>query len=298
MTNDTVSGQLREFRQVRTPRGEAFFKKPIGTPLSEAAYAEQLALDRASRTSLDRHMTNGVLSKTREALHEKLIDRELGSHTPVTHPVATFLGGGPASGKTSVMRTVEPNTVHVAGDDLQEEFPDYQRRVNEGDIESAAWAHDEASLLANKLMNRAMERRHNFVLDGTGDSTYAKLERKVKRTRDSGYLTSAKYVTVNTDEAVQRAKKRAEETGRMVPESAIRKKHADVSDTFKRAMDNDLFDSAELWDNNGSSPRLVASKPLGGTFQVHDPDAWQQFLDKRNEAELCVTFQRYLRKPR
>jgi predicted ABC-type ATPase len=279
----TITNQLQLTREVRTPQGEAFFHKPIGTVLGEGAYSAQLAEDH-SHTSLAKHTdANGKLTPERNALHEKLISDEFAEHTPVTHPVATFLGGGPAAGKTTVMRTVEPNTVHSAADDLQEKFPDYQVKKAAGDTRAAVWAHDEASKLADKVMKRAINAKHNFVLDGTGNSTYEKLASKVKQARDAGYLTSAKYVTIPTDEAVRRSLSRAKESVRLVPETVLRAKHASVSDTFKKALDNELFDSAELWDNTETTPKLVGSKPIGGTWQVHDPDAWQRFLAKRNE---------------
>jgi predicted ABC-type ATPase len=85
---------------------------------------------------------------------------------------------------------------------------------------------------------------------------------------------------VDTDEAVSRAMKRAEKTGRMVPETTIRQIHGSVSDTFKKAVDHDLFDTAELWDNNGKAPRLIGEKKAGGSWTVHDQGAWQRFLDK------------------
>jgi predicted ABC-type ATPase len=69
----------------------------------------------------------------------------------------------------------------------------------------------------------------------------------------------------------------------MVPESVIRQTHKNVSGTFRQAVDHDVFDSLELWDNNDKEPRLVGSKPLGGKWAVHDHPAYQRFLAKEHE---------------
>jgi predicted ABC-type ATPase len=91
-------------------------------------------------------------------------------------------------------------------------------------------------------------------------------------------------VTIPTDEAVRRAAKRAQRTGRMVPASVIRETHKSVSDAYGKAAKSGLFGKTELWDNSGSSPKLVAHKEPGGEFTVTDPAAWQAFLAKARES--------------
>jgi predicted ABC-type ATPase len=68
-----------------------------------------------------------------------------------------------------------------------------------------------------------------------------------------------------------------------VPETFIRETHAAVSDAYAKAAKMGLFDKTELWDTSGKSPVLVAHKDPGGKFTVHDPAAWQRFLDKARE---------------
>jgi predicted ABC-type ATPase len=101
--------------------------------------------------------------------------------------------------------------------------------------------------------------------------------------RKSGHLVVGKYMTIDTEEAIRRAGKRAEQTGRDVSPTVARELHAAVSDVFARLIENDDLDAAELWDNNGERPVLVGRKELGGTWQVADPRAWQRFLAKREE---------------
>ena len=148
------------------------------------------------------------------------------------------------------------------------------------DPKAAAYAHEESSTVAKEIQAGAIKNHYDFTLDGTGDGAYAKMEGKIKAAQAAGYKVAGKYVTVDTETAIERSMKRAEQTGRMVPEPVIREIHASVSDVFGKVIANDLLDSAELWDTNGPRPVLVGSKPDGGKWTVHDQKAWDKFLAK------------------
>lgn len=239
--------------------------------------------DAADSLGLHTDKSTGKLTPKRAALHDKIVKDTLAGHEAKDKPVATFLGGGPASGKSTVMKDVGDQLV-VDPDAIKGKLPEYQKMVKNGDKRAAAFAHEESSHLAKVVMTEAAKKKLDFTLDGTGDSGIEKLTKKVAEARKNGHKIDAKYVTVDTDEAVRRAQKRAERTGRMVPETTIRATHAAVSRTFKAAIDNKLFDTAELWDNNGREPKLIGRKLEGGPWQVHDNAAWQKFLDKGQEA--------------
>lgn len=155
-------------------------------------------------TSLDLHTdASGKLSPEREKLHDSIVQAALAGHTEnQTHPVAVFLGGGPASGKSSVMRQKEPDSVEIAADDLQEHLPEYQQMVRDKNPQAASFVHNEGTLLARKLFDEATKRRMHLILDGTGNSTLEKIKRLTGKAHYAGYLTHAKYVTVDTKEAV------------------------------------------------------------------------------------------------
>ena len=72
-----------------------------------------------------------------------------------------------------------------------------------------------------------------------------------------------------------------------MPADQAREIHASASGVFRQAIADDLFDSAELWDNNadksGAGDRrdqAVGSKEKGGKWTVPDEPAWQRFLAK------------------
>lgn len=221
----------------------------------------------------------GNWTPDRQKLHDEIVGGALADAQPVEHPTVTFFGGGPASGKSSVMN-VEENNVVVDADTMKSQLPEYQDMLDRGDSRAAAFSHDESSYLSSRVMNEGLAGGYNVTLDGTGDSGTAKLRGKVERARAAGATVNAKYVTVDTDEAVRRSNLRAQETGRVVPESVIRETHANVSQTFNDAIQEDMFDSVQLWDNNGPTPNLIGEKPPGGTWHVNDNDAYDRFLAK------------------
>lgn len=230
--------------------------------------------------TLGMHTRDGRLTPEREALHQRIVDQHLAGKTPVDHPVATFLGGGTASGKSTVLAGEQPNNVVIDADAIKAMLPEYGQMLASGDKRAAALAHEESSLIAKKVKAAAEQGKLNYTLDGTGDSAFSKMLGKVQAAARHGYLTVGKYVTVPTDIAIERAKARAAKTGRMPPESVIRSIHSSVSDVFGQLMAGNHLDAAELWDTSGPKPTLVGSKALGGHWNVHQPHLYQQFLAK------------------
>lgn len=231
--------------------------------------------------------SSGNWTPERAAMHARIISGIMSGKTPVDRPVAYLLGGGPASGKSSAIKSgavVYPeNTVKIDPDEIKGEIPEYASMVKAKDSKAAAHVHEESSYVANKIQDTASGGGYNTLLDGTGDSSIEKLSAKIKKMKDSGQRVVANYVTCDTDLAVERAKARAAKTGRMPPESMIRKCHAEVSKIVPQAIKAGLFDEFNLWDTNESgNPRHVASAE-GGKLVVHDESLWNRFLSKADQ---------------
>lgn len=226
----------------------------------------------------------GGYTPERAALHEKIIRDALAGAEPSGHPVATFMGGGPASGKSAMLAVRPAQGVVIDPDEIKAQLPEYAALVKARDPTAAAYVHEESSDIAKEIQRHAIGRSVHFTLDGTGDSSYAKMARKVGAAKAAGYQVAARYVTVDTGKALERIIKRAERTGRLVPAAFARETHASVSEVFARAIADGLFDSAELWDNNAERGeggiRLIGSKEPGGSWTVTDQAAWQRFLAK------------------
>jgi predicted ABC-type ATPase len=231
---------------------------------------------------------NGTLNPEHQKLHDTIVNRhmvEANKNPKSKQPRVTFMGGGSASGKSSVIKGRTDLGHVVNSDDIKEELPEYKERVAKKDTTAAAYVHEESSVIGKKIENHLTDQKHDYTVDGTGDTSNNKMSDKIDKAHKNGYKAHGLYVTVDTEEAVKRAAKRAEKTGRHVPEQAIRDIHAHVSKVFHHLVTHNKFDSAELWDNNGDKPSLVGSKKEGGEWTVHHQGNWQKFLDKGKESD-------------
>jgi predicted ABC-type ATPase len=221
-----------------------------------------------------------------EQVHDVYVGQQIRQGVPVERPTATIMGGGPASGKSTVINSgdvkLPKGHVLVNPDDAKDMIPEYRAGVAAKDFNAAAFAHEESSDMAKRLMRESLDGSYNTVLDGTGDGSFDGLSRKIASAREHGATRIVgEYVTLDTDEAVRRAAVRAAESVRGVPEEVIRGTHAAVSDVFPKAAAGDLFDELRLYDNNFSTPVLIYEK-VAGVERVIDADAYRQFLAKAN----------------
>lgn len=251
-----------------------------GTPITYRHGWLKAAADPYSGSIYAHTGANGKLVPGRQALHDRIISASLAGHKPQDRPAATFLGGGPAAGKSTIIKAMQGDSVHVDADDVKKSLPEYGTMLYHHNVQAATYVQRESTNIANTTQKEALKRRYNVTRDSLGDTSYDVMAKNIAIAHKAGYTVTGKYVTVDTDTAVARAKVRAAETGRMIPESFIRETHASVSQIFPQLVADDQFDAAELWDTNGDTPSLVGSKTLGGTWQVHDPQAWQRFLSK------------------
>jgi predicted ABC-type ATPase len=263
--------------------GEASaFSKDEGLPSrkpGEFAAPKAKLGDPQPNDSMDQYRNaDGDWKPERAELHQKIIKSLAGDAEPQDKPIATFFGGGPASGKSALAGP--GNAVKIDPDEIKAQLPEYQQMTTAGDPQAAAYTHEESSFISASAVAQARAKKLNYTLDGTGDSSYAKMKSKVDAARAAGHEVHGKYVTADTDEAVNRAMKRAEHTGRMVPEAVIRSTHASVSQVFGQAVKDGLFDTVELWDNNGAGAARLIVSGHGKNVTVHDAKAYQSFLDK------------------
>ena len=224
----------------------------------------------------------------RQALHNAMIRETFEGVTPQKNPEFVLMGGGPASGKTSVNKAglvkKPPNAAEINADDIKGKIPEYNRMIAKGDIGAAGFAHEESSFVAKKMLDEGSARKANYILDGTGDGGLKSLQSKVDQAKASGHKVSAEYVTIPTVEAVKRAEDRGRKSGRVVNTQVIEKTHADVSRTFPKAVEAGLLPDVRLWNNDvpqGTKPKLIF-EVVNGKRVVHDQTAYQAFLDKAN----------------
>lgn len=215
----------------------------------------------------------------RQALHDEIVNAHLQGKTPADEPVYNMLGGGPGSGKSTLVRQSptlqDPNTVVINPDDIKDSLPEYR---GTGGKNNTLFVHEESSYLGKRVQAAAFERRYNVTFDGVGDGSPPKLRGKVDAARAAGYRVNGQYVTIPTDVAIQRAELRGQQTGRYVPEPIITELHAGVSVSLPQTYQ--VFDSVDLFDNRGEGPLQHVMEWRDGTFTVHDPGLWDDFVAK------------------
>ena len=220
----------------------------------------------------------------RQAMHSEIIADATAGVPRSQEPTLYMMGGGPAAGKSSIIKTgdVKHPEKHILSnpDELKEDLPEYREALASGDPTAARVAHEESSYLNKQLMRAAAKNGQDVVWDGTGDNSIEKLEKQVRALKDKGYKVQADYVTCDTETAVARSNARGKKTGRFVPEEAIRETHAKVSEIWPEAVARGLFDRSDLYDtSSGGKPVLVASA-RGTKIEIKDAAAYRRFLDK------------------
>jgi hypothetical protein len=231
----------------------------------------------------------GVLTPERQALHDAVVRLHLASSTEVDDPTVVVMGGGPASGKSSMPKHEATNALTVDPDAIRTLLPDYAAltggsELTDPDVRSASiFTHEEASALAKRIATEAGS-KHNMIIDGTGDKSVESMLKKIDGYRKDGQRVVGRYATNATDEAFRRSEARAQEPPyRAVPEQTLRTMHTGVSRVLPGLMKRDVFDHVELWDTNvpfGSPARLVMSKARGQSEVIHDKKLWNDFLAK------------------
>ncbi|MBT25087.1 MAG: hypothetical protein CML60_01605 [Rhodobacteraceae bacterium] len=222
----------------------------------------------------------------KKQVHEPFYEKNLAKGVATDEPDVVILGGGPASGKSTIIKSgdveLPEGHVMVNPDDAKEVIPEYSVIIENGDDWAAAYVHEESSDMAKELMARSIrDESMPTVLDGTGDSSFAKLTRKVETAREQakGGRIIGEYVTVDTDVAVKRAIDRGKREGRKVPREVVEGTHESVSRVFPQAAEADLFDELRLWDTNSGKPVLIYEK-VDGVENIIDRELYERFLRK------------------
>ncbi len=231
------------------------------------------------------HTQNGKYTEKRRKLHAAIYEQLLAGAQPVEKPTFVLLGGGSASGKSSLVAGTVPaipdSIVRVDADQIKSMLPEYAA-LSGKDSRAAAFAHNESAFMAKELASIAASRRYNTMLDGTGNGSESGLAKKVNIAKKQGMKVVAVYATTDLQTAIARNNKRAKTDGRMVPQSFLEYSHQQVSALFPKFVRNGSFDEAHLYDTTKKKPKKIATMSEG-EFVVHDQAAYDSFLRKAGE---------------
>lgn len=254
-------------------------------PLTEGNVAEMAGGSAAPHIIQDAD-GNYMFTPERQALHDKIVQDAVDGKPSQENPVYTVMGGGPASGKSTVIRNgevkVPEGSVTIDSDGIKEQLPEWGDASLGAD--AAGFTHEESSYLAKRTQAAAFERSQHVLLDGTGDTSPESMGKKIDAARKAGYSVEGHYVTLPVDMALKNNVARFEEMKaagkfpRMVPETIVRETHAGVSETFP--MIAHRFDKVTLHDTSEfGKPKLVA-QGSGGVVDIIDQVAYDAFIAK------------------
>jgi predicted ABC-type ATPase len=192
-------------------------------------------------------------SPGRSAYEKKVIAKELQGATKGDQ--AVFMSGGPASGKTSLLKKQfgEAEGFAVVDPDRIKAYdPVMEIGVALGMRKAAALAHENSSRLSKELYAAARDQGFNVLMDGTGANA-GKYIGQMQELKGKGYTVTLLAQHVPEEVGVQRAVKRAERTGRYVPAEFIQHAYEVIPGNFERiALE---ADRATL--NDGQSNQVI-----------------------------------------
>jgi hypothetical protein len=267
-----------------------------GIPESVSFKGETLTPEHSLWHHLESDGAGGYrITQERAALHRSVVEDATRGVPPSDDPTFYMLGGGPAAGKTTAINSgladtpSRENAVQINADDVKAQMPEFERmRMSDNDddfFNAAAFSHEESSYLAKQVQKAALANRQDVVLDGTGDSTPDKLEKKIGQAREGGYKVVGVYATVPTSDAVSRSNQRSLKEGerRFVPEAVVRGTHRDVSRALPEAIKGGWFDRVTLIDTSTRGSANKIGSGSGTSWKVNDQAAWDAFLAKGDE---------------
>ena len=215
-------------------------------------------------------------SGRRLVLHNAILRMVLKTCRKSSNPQAIMMMGGPASGKSTALKVLDTTGyTAIDSDAIKGELPEYQKAVRAGAKNAAAMAHEESAHLADEALRKTVARGCNVILDGTGKNA-EKYSRIMSMFHAHGYTVRLVYVHVDPALALPRAIKRADKSGRYVPEYVIEAAYASIPYNFGQLANR--ADSWTMFDTSAFPARFVANKEANGAPEIYRPDLLEDFL--------------------
>lgn len=259
LIRNAVIRDARKFYHNRSARYENFEKA------TKEIYSE-------SANKYDPHRRN---------LHLKIIKELMKgtkSYKEAQKPVVFLIGGGTATGKTTLRETIvmektkqyKCNFQTVDLDIIKNFIPEYEQLNRSCPKKAASFVHKESCDIRNMLVESLIMKQASFIYEGTL-SNPKKYKHLVRRLRQEGYEIHLYVLDTPLSLAIQRAEKRAKLTGRTIPHHVIENTHQLVPKTFLAIKDS--TDSYHIFESRDRFT-LIISKIL------NDKNMYESFLKK------------------
>lgn len=236
------------------------------------------------KETLSYYFEDGNFPEERLSLHKQIIRQILDKKDYSKSNQVFMLGGAPANGKSSFLESLfcpyPATALKIDPDEIKEKLPEYTFMLNNKEPLAAAIVHEESSLISKKLKSAAMAKGIDLILDGVADDTIQKRKEVFDELKEHNYYVRVDYVSLDSTLSLQIARKRAEETGREVPESYVKTMNRAIAQLVPEIIENEYFDEFYLWDTNDHLKPVLILKQENGKLQLENPQLLGSFIKK------------------
>ena len=204
-----------------------------------------------------------------------------------------MLGGGPANGKSSLIKSGflphPENALKIDVDEIKLMLPEYQYMLTKRESLAAPIVHVESANIGHDLRSYALESGYDIVWDGIANESLEHRMEAALELKSYGHHCRVDYVTLDMALSLELAELRYQRTGRRVPESVIKEKNRSVAELVPQLIKHQVFDELYLWDTNiHNQPRLILSQK-NGKLEVADQALYNNFKMKAHVKAITQT---------
>jgi predicted ABC-type ATPase len=184
-------------------------------------------------------------------------------------PVAVFMMGIPASGKSTTVNVVLEHMGYTRSDFLDIDPDIFMESLNDYNNTRARDFNKSGVVIASNIMKKihSSSRKYKYIYFGTGKN-YASYITMINKAKKAGYMTVLVNVEIDISTAINRASKRSRKVSPSVISNIDRRlktKHTRTISKRKVSLTgyeilHDKVDQAYVINNNGSTPEIVYHK--------------------------------------
>lgn len=233
------------------------------------------------------------LSDGRQKFQQQIIQHILSKKSYSKNKQVYMLGGGPANGKSSLIKSGflphPESALKIDVDEIKLMIPEYQYMLAKKETLAAPIVHVESSNIGHDLRQHALRSGYDIVWDGTANENLEHRIEAALEIKNHGHRCRVDYVTLDMALSLQLAEFRYQKTGRRVPESVIKEKSRCIADLVPQLIKHQVFDELYLWDTNiHNQPRLILSQK-NGKLEVVDQVLYNNFKMKAHVRPITQT---------
>ena len=227
------------------------------------------------------------LSDERDDLHSQIIKSILSRKRYSTGRKIFMLGGAPANGKSTFLKSkiVEypKAAIKIDPDEIKTMLPEYTIMTKMHEPLASSIVHEESSFIAKEIRRISIEAGYDIIIDGVANDTLYRRLQDIEELRSNGHYIRIDYVTIDTFLSLKLADLRYKFTGRQVPETYIIEKNRKIALLIPELIENKAFDELYLWDTNiQNTPRLILSQKKGKLNLINEV-LYENFKRKAND---------------